>query len=79
MSATNPTAEELRYLASLSVVRSDGFDRTSPVLARRLIAAAMALGEIAHDTQFRPVEWRALAARAYDAATTAKEGTNGNL
>lgn len=38
MSETAHTHDELAYLAGLAVVRSDGFDRTSPALAREVIA-----------------------------------------
>lgn len=46
MSETNPTIEEIEYLAGLSVVRSDGIDRTTPALAREVMRLRRALYDI---------------------------------
>ena len=37
MSDKNPTPDELKYLAGLDCVRSDGIDETSPALARQVL------------------------------------------
>ena len=46
MSASNPTRDEVRYLAKLDMVRCDGFDQTSPALARRVLELEQALGAV---------------------------------
>lgn len=62
MSATKPTIAEIEYLATLNVVRVDGYDPTSPELARMLLtaldklqAAERRVAELEASTRWIPV------------------------
>lgn len=72
MSNDNPTQEEIEYLSDLSAVRSDGFDRTSPALARKILGmqkaiegAMSALFSIAQNPQLSMSEIEEMAAEAH--------------